>query len=350
MNPELTVVVSTYNRADRLPRALEALLEQTDDVPYEIIVVDNNSTDSTGYVVNAIAASARGRLRYAFEPRQGLSYGRNTGVELSAAPLVAFTDDDVRVAPDWVRELKRTFDEHPEVDYVGGPVLPNWLEPPPRWLTQAHWSPLALQDYGPTAIVTGRERGMCLVGANLAFRRSVFERVGSFSLELGRIKDGIGSTEDHDMQLRVWRAGMRGLYDPSPVVIADVTPDRMQKAYHHRWHRGNGRHCAMMRLREFVPTDVGPVSEPQDLVTLFGSPAFVHVDLVRYAYLWLKAVLRRDDSLFYANQWRHVWSYVRTRHQIFKADGPRSTPAELAVFLRSYLRKQLNRTPKPAGA
>ena len=108
------------------------------------------------------------------------------------------------------------------------------------------------------------------------------------------------------MQLRVWRAGMRGLYHPSPIVLADVTPDRMEKAYHRRWHRGNGRHCAMMRLREFVPMDVGPVTEPQDIVTLFGSPAFVHLDLVRYTYLWADAVLRRDDSFFYANQLRHV--------------------------------------------
>src|SRR5688500_17877928 len=122
---DLTVVVSTYNRADRLPLALKALVEQTGDVQYEVLVVDNNSTDSTRDVVNALAASSGGKIRYAFEPRQGLSYGRNTGIELSAAPLLAFTDDDVQVAPDWVRQLKRTFDEHPEVNYVGGPVLPN---------------------------------------------------------------------------------------------------------------------------------------------------------------------------------------------------------------------------------
>ena len=346
----LTVVVSTYNRADRLPSALDALLQQAGNVAYEIIVVDNNSTDTTRDVVNAMASVSSGRVRYAFEPRQGLSHGRNTGIAQAAGPLIAFTDDDVRVAPDWVRQLTRVFDEHPEIAYVGGPVLPNWLEPPPPWLTKAHWAPLALQDYGSDAIVTGKDRGMCLVGANMAFRQSVFERVGNFSPALGRIKDGIGSTEDHDMQLRVWRAGMQGLYHPSPVVTADVTPDRMEKAYHHRWHRGNGRHCAMMRLREFVPTDVGPVTEPQDLVTLFGSPAFVHLDLIRYAYLWADAVLRRDDSMFYANQLRHVWSYVTTRYQLFVADKPRSVPIELLTFLRSYIRKQLNRTPRAASA
>jgi hypothetical protein len=124
----------------------------------------------------------------------------------------------------------------------------------------------------------------------------------------------------------------------------------MEKSYHRRWHRGNGKHCAMMRLREFVPTDVGPVTEPQDVVTLFGSPAFVYLDLVRYSYLWAGAVCRRDDPMFYANQLRHVWSYVKTRYRLFRADKSRSVPIELVTFVRSYIRKHLNRTPKPASA
>jgi glucosyl-dolichyl phosphate glucuronosyltransferase len=348
---DVSVVVSTYNRADRLPLILEALLAQTGGITYEVLVVNNNSTDATPQIVAAIAERAGGRIKYAFEPRQGLSHGRNTGIERSVAPIIAFTDDDVRPAADWLQQLKRTFDDHPGIDYVGGLVLPNWLEPPPAWLTKAHWAPLALQDYGPEPIVTGRERAMCLVGANLAFRRQVFDRVGLFTPALGRIKDGIGSTEDHDMQLRVWKAGMHGLYAPAPVVVADVTPDRMQRAYHRRWHEGNGRHCAIMRLRELVPTDVGPMSEPQDLVTLFGSPAYVYRNLGEYAWLWLKAICQRDDALFYTHQLRHVWSYIRTRYAISSRENGRGAAAELAAFVRSYVRKKLGRTnARVAGA
>lgn len=340
---DVSVVVSTYNRADRLRLALEALLAQTGDVAYEVIVVDNNSTDATPQVVAALAAGdGDGKIRYAFEPRQGLSHGRNTGIALARAPIVAFSDDDVRVADDWVRRVKRVLDGRPDIDYAGGRVLPQWLSPPPAWLTMAHWSPLALQDYGPEPLVSGRERAVCLVGANLAFRKRVFDRVGLFTPALGRIKDGIGSTEDHDMQLRVWRSGMRGLYSPDLVAFADVTPDRMTKAYHRRWHRGHGRHCAMMRLRELVPADLGPMSEPDDLVTLFGSPAFVYADLVRTGYRWLEAVVRRKDPLFYANQLRHVCSYLRTRYHIFTAESRRSAAAELAGFTRAYLRKRLS--------
>ena len=340
---DVSVVVSTYNRADQLPLALEALLAQTGEAVYEVVVVDNNSTDGTRDVVAAFAARSNGRIRYGFESRQGLSYGRNTGIGLARAPIIALTDDDVRVAPDWVSRIARTLQENPDVDFLGGRVLPNWIEPPPPWLTTAHWSPLALQDYGDAPMWTGRERAVCLVGASLAFRRRVFETVGLFTPALGRIKDGIGSTEDHDMQLRVWRAGLRGQYTPAVVSIADVTPDRMLKSYHRRWHRGHGRYCALMRLREFVPEDQGPLAEPHDLITLFGSPAFVYSDFFRKGYRWLDAVCRRKDSLFYANQLRHVWSYIRTRYHIFRAESKRSPAAEVSRFLRAYGRKRMSR-------
>jgi glucosyl-dolichyl phosphate glucuronosyltransferase len=338
-SPLVSVIVSTYNRADQLPRALDALLTQAGDVPYEIIVVDNNSTDATAQVVASIAGRSAGRIRYAFEPRQGLSHGRNTGIARAQAAIIALSDDDVRVANDWILQLERTFAGHPGIDYVGGRVLPHWMEPPPRWLTTAHWAPLALQDYGPEPLIVDRDRATCLVGASLAFRRRVFDRVGLFAPALGRIKDGIGSTEDHDMQLRVWRAGMRGLYAPAILSIADIPPDRMVKAYHRRWHRGHGRHCAMMRLRELVPADLGPMSEPDDIVTLFGSPAFVYADLPKYSIGWLVEVCRRQDPFFFANQLRHAWSYLRTNYDAFAKSQCRSIPAELGAFARAYMRK-----------
>ncbi len=338
--PDISVVLSTYNRADRLPAALQALLNQVGDVPYEIIVVDNNSSDDTAAVVRRIAADAPHRLRYSFEPRQGLSHGRNAGIGLARSPIIAFTDDDVRVSADWIGQLRRAFDEHPDAGYVGGRVLPVWLSPPPPWLTTAHWAPLALQDYGADTLVSGRERAVCLVGASLAFRKLVFDRVGLFTASLGRVRDGIGSTEDHDMQLRAWRAGLRGVYVPALVSHADVTPDRLDKRYHRRWHRGHGRHCALMRLRELVPADLGPMSEPDDIVTLFGSPGFVYADLVKTAALWLQAVCRRGDSRFYLHQLHHLCSYIATRYHISISEDQRGMTAELRRFVRLYLAKR----------
>jgi len=111
---DVSVVMSSYNRADVLPGALASLLQQqAPGVRYEIVVVDNDSTDSTRAVVESFIARGGQDLRYLFEPRQGVAYGRNTGIRASRAPIIACTDDDVTVAPDWIATVKRTPDEDP---------------------------------------------------------------------------------------------------------------------------------------------------------------------------------------------------------------------------------------------
>jgi glycosyltransferase involved in cell wall biosynthesis len=337
--PMLSVVICTYNRGARLTAAVEALVEQRAGFDYEVLVVDNNSTDETPRVIRELVARYKNRVRRLFEGRQGLSHARNCGVAAARAPIVAFTDDDVRVTDSWVASIVASFEAHPDVDYVGGRVLPQWCEPPPAWLTTAHWSPLALQDYGLEPFVTGRSRAICLVGANLAVRREVFARIGGFASELGRVKDGIGSTEDHDFQLRMWRAGMQGLYDASITAEAEVTRDRMTKSYHRRWHRGHGRYCAAMRLRELVPMDMGPMSEPDDIISLFGSPAFVYRDFAYFAGRWARAVVKREDSFFYANKLRHIRSYLSARRAGFPFTLPVVTK-ELKAFAGAYRHKR----------
>ena len=338
---DVSVVLCTYNRADRLELALDALLEQEGSVAYEVIVVDNNSTDRTAEVVRQAAIRAPSHIRYIQERQQGKSFALNRGIGEARSAIIALTDDDVRVAPDWVQAITATLESRPDIDYVGGRVLPYWLAPPPAWLTMAHWSPLALQDYGPECQVVGPERAVCLVGCNMAYRLRVFDRVGLFTPALGRLKDGIGSVEDHDLQLRAWRCGMRGLYTPALMATADVTPERMVKSYHRRWHRGHGRYCARMRLREYVPADLEGLREPRDAVRLFGTPAFVYAELFRTAWRWLHAVVRRKDPFFYANQFRHVWNYVSTGYDEFSSRNAQSTVKEFVAFARAYVRKRL---------
>jgi len=108
--PEISVVIPTYNRGTQLRPVLAALLAQeTGGVTYEVIVVDNNSPDGTRSVVEeAIAADASGLIQYVFEPRQGVSYARNTGVEHSRAPIIAFLDDDGVPTASWVRCCRST--------------------------------------------------------------------------------------------------------------------------------------------------------------------------------------------------------------------------------------------------
>ena len=128
---EITVIISTYNRSEMLAGAIESVLEQeSEGVSYEVIVVDNNSSDRTREVVEGYIERGQENLRYVFEGRQGVSYARNTGIAEARAEIIAFADDDVRVAKDWVAKIKRAFDLHPEIDCIGGKVLPEWKSDP----------------------------------------------------------------------------------------------------------------------------------------------------------------------------------------------------------------------------
>ena len=350
---DVSVVISTYNGAATLPEALHSVLSQdAGDVSYEVVVVDNNSTDGTRAVIESSIAEASGRLRYVFEPRQGVSYGRNAGIAAATAPIIAFFDDDVRVDRYWIRTLKRTLDDHPEVEYVGGKVLPDWETPPAAWLTDAHWSPLAIVDYGPEPLSVSAERQLCLVSANLAVRRSLFDAVGLFVPEVQRVKGSIGSMEDHELLLRCWLGGKRGLYVPTLLARTTVPASRMTKAYHRRWHTGHGMFCAMMRYVELIDQDGRYVGEPvgHDAVRLFGVPAYLFRQAADEGRKWMRTAFRREPalSLMHENNLRFLVSYIRTRYRQERARKERSAVAEIGAFATRLVRKKM-RTALAAG-
>jgi len=341
---DLTVIISTYNRCEQLRHTLESLFsQQTGDVSWDAVIVDNNSTDATHDVVRSFEQRGA-RLRYVFEPRQGLSFGRNAGIAAATAPVVAFTDDDVQPAPNWVLRVVQSFHEHPDADFIGGKVVPRWPAKVPAWLTPDHWSPLALVDYGDAPFVVSANKPYCLVGANLAFRREVFDRVGLFAPGLQRVRDGIGSAEDYDVELRVWRAGGQGFYCPDVVVATDVQSERTTKAYHRRWYAGHGRYSALMRLKECMSPDGALIPERTQASRLFGVPSFVYVELFESVGRCLKAVLRRDESsaFYHENRARHCVNYIRQRYQDDAARRRHSVIAELSQFIKSVVRKRLN--------
>ncbi len=345
---DVAVVICTYNRAAMLAPAIEGVLAQgVGDVRYELIVVDNNSTDETRRVVESFLDGGATNLRYIMEERQGKSFAINTGITHARAPIIAFTDDDVRAEPNWISEIKQTFDVHPEVDYVGGKVLPLWEREPPAWLTAEHWAPLAISDYGEAEFYVDVNRPLCLVGANLVVRREVFDKVGMFATEFQRVKDNIGSTEDHEWQLRVWQAGMRGLYAPRIVIVADVQADRLEKEYHRRWHTGHGGYAALMRLYE-ITDENGRLQKdlPADTVTLFGSPSYIYRNLIVELTGWLKATMRRNESvaLLHEVHARKFISYLRKRYEMTKPARTHSNAIELGRFAANLLSKKVGRT------
>src|SRR6185503_14372472 len=131
---DVTVLICTYNRASMLGPTLDSLAQmEAPGLNWDVLVVDNNSSDDTAAVVQSRAASYPVPLRYLFEGRQGKSNALNTGMASTDADIIAFTDDDVQVPANWLSRTKAAFDTH-NCDYVGGPVAPWWEATPPRWL------------------------------------------------------------------------------------------------------------------------------------------------------------------------------------------------------------------------
>ena len=316
--PALSVVMSTFNRGELLTDAVSSVLAQQADVRFELIIVDNNSTDTTREVVERFALTDR-RVRYHYESRQGLSFARNAGIAAARAPLVAFTDDDVRVEPDWGSAILRAFHEHPEAQMVGGRVLPLWPAQPPAWLTREHWAPLALVDQGETTIEITADHAICLVGANLACRREVFDAVGLFETDLQRVKDGIGSLEDHEFLLRVLRTGRTALYDPRIVVHAEIQPDRLSRHYHRRWHTGHGHFHALLRSEAVERSGRG---------TLFGVPAHLYRQAAADVIGWARTLAGGDAARAFQHEagLRFFSGFFRTRSREILEGRRRSTP------------------------
>jgi glycosyltransferase involved in cell wall biosynthesis len=290
---EVSVIVSTCDRATVLREALAALVAQVEAPPYEVVVVDNNSTDDTPRVIEQFAAS--GLVRGVREPRQGLSYARNRGIAVTRAGILAFTDDDVRVAPTWIRDVARAFRDHPDVSLVGGKVLPEWAAAPPPWLDARFHAPLALVDYGDVALRIPPAAPRCLIGANLAIRRRALAPHDGFSPHLQRVRDGIGSTEDHDLQMRMLQAGAVALYDPRIVARAPVPRERLAKRYHRAWHQGHGRFYARMRDPQFERTRAG---------SILGVPAHVYRSVLAETAAWAASAVRGRRAAAFAHELR----------------------------------------------
>jgi glycosyltransferase involved in cell wall biosynthesis len=225
---EISVIVCTRNRAASLRTTLESLARQTmDRQRFEVLVVDNGSTDDTGTV---LARTGLDNLRALTEPRVGLSRARNTGVAAATGDVVAFLDDDATAATDWLEAIAASLAHDPGA--VTGRVLPIWEDPRPPWLSDTMLPYLSIVDWGAAG---GRLRpGEWLCGTNMAIRRRTLVDVGGFPEQLGRIDGKLLSMEEVVVQRRLERRGVSVRYDPALVVhhrvpTARVSPEWLER-------------------------------------------------------------------------------------------------------------------------
>ena len=207
----VSVLICTRNRATSLEVTLRRFFEQRFSGGYdvELVAVDNGSTDATRAVIEACAA-LHPAVRYRLETRPGLSVARNTALAESRGDIIVFTDDDVRPSPDWLDEIHAEFVRDPRLALLGGRVL----------LAREGLLEVSFQPSSERQEFAFPSSGSFVIGANMAFRREVFERVGTFDVRLGAGRWFAGA-EEVDLFYRAMKAGYRQLYAPNVLVYHD---------------------------------------------------------------------------------------------------------------------------------
>jgi glycosyltransferase involved in cell wall biosynthesis len=242
---KFSVVIPTYNRSTDLRETLGSMAGLSTIEEWELIAVDNNSSDDTRDIVEEAKDRFPAPLRYVFEPEQGRCAALNAGIRASNGAIILTTDDDVRVETDWL-DCAGSALVRLDCDYVGGRVLPLWSAARPAWLPDRggrHWAVIALLDYGPTPIKFGNRVPL---GVNMAFRREAFERAGLWDNRVGRKAGTLLGQEVREWGLRARGAGLSGFYVPEMVIHHVISPDRLTKRYFRRWFYWHGISRAML--------------------------------------------------------------------------------------------------------
>ncbi|MFC1695077.1 glycosyltransferase [Pseudomonadota bacterium] len=263
----LSLIIPTRNRADFLEKAIRSLRSQTlSKNRFELIVVDNGSTDHTSDLAQTLAREWP-NLRYFLEPEPGLHVGRHRGLAESTNELLVFADDDIQATPTWLEAIKEQFLD-PDCAMVGGNNLPDFQGPVPDWLESLWQRPMfggqAITQLSVLSLPAGvREINPYFVfGCNFSVRKSVVLEAGGFHPdgvpnELIRFR---GDGESH-ISKHVADSGMKCIFDSRASVYHAVTEQRMSFEYFRRQAFNHGISDSFTALRESPPhkSSLGPI-------------------------------------------------------------------------------------------
>jgi len=240
----VSVLVCTRNRAGSLEATLRRFFAQrfAGGYEFELLVVDNASTDETKQVVERCVAQHPGLARYLFEQRRGLTYARNTGLLAARGEVIVFTDDDVLVSEDWLDEIHREFAGNQSLRMLSGRVL----------LAGAELQQVSLLQSDERASFGLPDGVNFVMGANMAFRREVFDRIGLFDVRLGAGRFFAGS-DDVELIYRGLKAGYKLLYAPN--VLVHHNHDRVTLKQACRLQYGYGKSCPAYLIKHSLGGD-----------------------------------------------------------------------------------------------
>lgn len=262
--PGISVVVCTYNGASRLPATLEHLRNQsgTAGIVWEVIVVDNASTDGSAEIAKAQwPVDAPAPLRILHEPRPGKTFALEKGFEAARCECILIVDDDNWLAPDWIQRLAELLARYPEAAAIGGKSAGAYQIDPPAWFERHKYQFAISPEDWQGGDWTDRSP---LWGAGFAFRKSAWMQLradGVPFLLAGRKKGSLAAGEDTEFCYQLRLAGWRLRYEPSLQLQHYMPAGRLNWDYVRRLYQGTGETLAAHVLyQELFEMDKGPVA------------------------------------------------------------------------------------------
>ncbi len=192
-NPEISVAVCTYNRADILPKCLESLADQTADSElFEVLIIDNNSTDDTKKIALDFCEK-HNNFRYIFEEKQGLSHARNRAINEAKGIYIAYIDDDAIADKEWVEKISSVIQNNKDIAAFGGKILPWYNTEKPKWFKDE----FGLHSWGDKHLQLSLQNyPFGLSGSNMIFKKDILEKYNGFSAEYGMTGNKIAFGEE----------------------------------------------------------------------------------------------------------------------------------------------------------
>lgn len=238
----ISVIICTYNREKYIYNVLRTVAEN--DFPregYEIVLVNNNCTDNTEAECQRFRNDFPDVVFNCFhEPHQGLSHARNCGIREAKGDILVYVDDDAVVNKAYLKTYAEFFDRNLEAAAAGGPIVPIYETQEPEWMS--HYTRMLLTgalDFGPKE----REfpRNAFPGGGNVAYRKSVFDRIGLFNVELGRKGDSLIGAEEKDLFDKMNSLGMKFYYLPNAILYHIIPERKLTEEYFNRLSLGIGQ-------------------------------------------------------------------------------------------------------------
>jgi len=243
-NIDFTVAIPTYNGESRLPELLERLQNQlyTEHLSWEIIVVDNNSTDNTAKLVQAYQKNWQCPypLKYCFEAQQGAAYARKKAVAEAKGKFIGFLDDDNYPTSNWVSAAYAFGEKYPKAGAYGSQIHPDWeVEPPENFQRIAPF--LAITERGNLPLLYEATKKLLPPSAGIVIRKQAWlESVPDKCILTGRAKGNMLTSEDLEMLSYIQKSGWEIWYSPEMEIYHKIPSFRLQKDYLIPFFRGIG--------------------------------------------------------------------------------------------------------------